>query len=178
MGILKFFQKIEKYPRNIMKIFWMTVFVRLMKSPSLYLKATIEMQVYSHKPHSDLFISKYSLAHMCPSCIMHRSRCRILVTIGTEYKHGLLSPMYLTCQFSNTEFYEYFMEPRSPSFFRALCELWHQISASPTLYRNYGQLLHFSVRYQQSFNVQNHFCCVKISWGRRNSTSCVDVIIV
>jgi len=57
----------------------------------VYPKAAIE--AYSHiEPHDDLFISKYSLVHMCPTCIMHRSRCRI-ATIETEYKHDPLSPM-------------------------------------------------------------------------------------
>jgi len=36
----------------------------------------------------------------------------------------------LRCQFSNAESYEYFMEPQSLSFFRALCKLSHQIDAS------------------------------------------------
>lgn len=59
-----------------MKIFWITNFVWQMKGSSIYPKITIDIQVYSHiKSHEDLiFILKYTLAHMCPTCIMHRSR--------------------------------------------------------------------------------------------------------
>lgn len=63
-----------------------------------------------------------------------------------------------TCQFSNAESYEYFMESRSLSFFHAFYELSLQIGASPTLFRSYEpQLLHFNVRYRQSFNVQSQY---------------------
>lgn len=96
---------------------------------------------YRLKPHSDLFISKYSLAHMCSTCIMHCPRCRILATIGTEYKHGPLSPIWSLHMpiFQRGVLWIFYGAAKPVILSRTLWTLAHQISASLLHYFTIGR---------------------------------------
>lgn len=129
----------------------------------VYLTTIIEIQVYSHRTVIYLFqstrlhVSNMHYASFSLQNISHDWN-------GIQTRPSVIH-VSLTCQFSNAESYEYFMDREachsSANFVNP------RIRSALSLYCSYGsQLLHFSVRYWQSFNVQNHYSVtifVKIS---------------